>query len=126
MPVTPDDVRTLNKAWEHLENQTIQPYIDDAGLILADLIPADTAYTVAHQDALQKWLSAHLLSMRDDEYRLLRDRVADAEQEYPPHFGPGLRSSKWGQQLLVLDTEGVLEGAGLIKAQFRVIYDESS
>ena len=124
MAVTAADVRNLNDDWEHLDNGDIQPFIDDAGLLLTKVLPATTTYTAAHQDTLQKWLAAHFLSMKNDEYRLLKDVVDDMEQEIPPAFGPGLRSSKWGQQLLIFDTEGHLDTQGVLKAQFRVIVDD--
>ena len=106
MAVVEADVRAIAKLDAAL---TLAPHITAAGLIVEEEI--GTALSEAFKDEIKKWLAAHLAYQFKPEVRssamgstrLLR------RSERP---GLGLESSRYGQQVLLLDSTGKLGKRG--------------
>ena len=66
---------------------------------------------------IEMWLSAHLLSMRDQRKSQVRD--GDLQVAYQGKTGMGLQSTLYGQQVLTLDPTGSLSSLGQKRASIR-------
>ena len=103
--------------------------------VITDIM-IDTAHTLTDNrlsnknlpaDLLEKielFLSAHFLAVSEERGALAESRLGEAESHLAENiFGPGLSSTRFGQQAIALDPSGSLAttGAGTGTAQFRVI-----
>jgi len=71
---------------------------------------------------IETWLSAHLLSARDQ--RKKQTKVGDMQVTYQGETGMGLQSTIYGQQVLVLDPTGTMATTSLKRAVIQVVGDK--
>lgn len=106
----------------------------DDNVILTNMIDTANAYVdehvvgQGHSDRIlakiELYLAAHFVAVTEERGGIILDRYGDSEVEYAEQvYGDGLRSTRYGQQAIILDTSGVLAGLGAskMKAQFRVV-----
>mgnify|MGYP001602773522 CR=1 FL=1 len=86
-----------------------QPFIVAASLLI-DRYQGIASWSVALQYELERWLAAHLASMRDPRLRDMRDGDTAVQFERGKE-GTGLDATSYGQQVKVLDYTGTLARA---------------
>ncbi len=113
--------------------EIIPTSIEDS-VILASMIDTanvyiDTHLTEAgHSDAIlekvELYLASHFVAITEEGGALMSSKLGEAADEWETDFlGDGLRSTRFGQIALILDTSGILANVGTshLKAQFRVV-----
>lgn len=95
-----------------------QPFIALASLVV-DRHLASAGYTATELMEMERWLAAHYVYIRDPQ---LREAGADVTRMsfHVGRLGEGLTSTPYGQQVLVLDFQGILAQMGLKPASIRV------
>lgn len=102
---TKSDVKDIIEL-DTLTDSEIQAFIDDASQIIDNRLKGHT--TDANLKLVEKWLAAHLCSMK--EKRTSRERVGPITEEYEGgEFGQGLESTRYGQMCISLDPTGRLQ-----------------
>lgn len=94
--------------------------IDDAVLFLEN-IASVVAASESMQKAIVRWVTAHLISVSNSG-QLTQKSIGDATDSYASNsalFGPGLRSTTFGQRALALDPN--LINVGLRPIIFRAV-----
>jgi hypothetical protein len=119
--ITEDDLRAIV---EDDPNQSVLPFIVDAHL-LVDEILGSSGLTDGRLTLIEKYLAAHLFTLSAEHGGLTMQRIGETEERYQTTNTPqyGLRSTRFGQLILGLDTTGQLEATlvgGSKKALFRL------
>jgi hypothetical protein len=97
---------------------------DDIALLVdiasrhVDDVLSSTTLTAGTLKDIELYLAAHLLALRTGNFS--RRKVNDSEDEYALKTGEGLKSTRFGQQAISLDTSGKLAALGTTRARFRV------
>lgn len=93
---------------------TVSAIIDDAALIAENCIKN---YDATRQEAILKWLAAHLIASTGGEGVATSDRLGDASTSWArAPLGDALKGTTYGQQALLLDTNGCLAKLGRARA----------
>lgn len=104
-------------------------------LLAADIAPMITAanllvtakcstagYSTDELKEIERWLSAHFVSIRDPSTALKSKKVGEAEETYQTakfETKASLETTPYGQQALILDYKGCLTALGRMQATFR-------
>ena len=107
MAVTATDVKAIIET--DLSDTIIDAFIADA-LTIIEVNNIDDApcHSAATLETLQKYLAAHLTTMR--ERQLNSEKMGDATDQYGGNFDMGLRFSQYGQQAMsAFDCSGILK-----------------
>ncbi len=94
------------------------PFIIAANLIITDKLTGQ-GLSADHLAELERWLAAHLACARDP--RAKTDKTGDASTTYTGNFAEGLKSTPYGQQVLLLDSTGILSRTSAKQASFAAI-----
>ena len=72
---------------------------------------------------IELYLAAHYVALTEEGGALTRDKLGDADTSFANIYDQGLKSTRFGQSALALDSTGILVGVSTttLKAQFRVI-----
>jgi len=99
--------------------------IADAALVAEGCIET---YSAERQTAIIKWLACHLIVSTNGaggagSGSITSEKLGDASTTYAKSAlsGEGLKASHYGQQALLLDTNGCLAGKGRSRASVQVI-----
>jgi hypothetical protein len=87
----------------------VDGFIDDATTIVDEYLTT-SGYSDALLEKIEKYLAAHLCSMR--QRQVTEETFGDAGVKYAGKFGLGLDGSQYGQQVQFLDKKGLLSAAG--------------
>lgn len=82
----------------------LTPFIDTAHLEVKDLDLDDE-----RKAQVEKWLAAHFAAIRDK--RVESKSIEGNKEKYAGKTDMGYKSTQYGQQALLLDTSGGLEGS---------------
>lgn len=93
-----------------LDDTTVQIFIDDADLIVTDLVGSETSLSDARKEQIERYLTAHLITITRQR-QLQEHEVEDARERYVGSFGKGLEGSTYGQTVLTLDTSGKIKAS---------------
>ena len=111
---------TTEEVLEIIETDVIDatPFIQAAAGVMSEaplilLLGADL------KKEIQRWLSAHFLSMYDQ--RVSSEKTGDASYTYEGQTGMGLDSTRYGQQAKILDITGTLADAEKNQSIFEVL-----
>lgn len=112
MAATQEQVKAILLVdYDTKRNPDLQAFLDDAALFVADIVTcaATKGLTVstARQDALQKWIAAHLYKMSDKDMTSSSQQGASAS--YTGQFGMGFDATRYGQMATRLDNTGCLD-----------------
>jgi len=102
-----------------LSDAIVDVFINSANIIVTDRLGDNTDITADHKKEIERWLSAHLVAIRDQ--RSESEKVGDASVKYQGKTGLGLDVTLYGQQVKVLDTTGTLDNLGKPSATLTVI-----
>lgn len=111
MPTLPLASEVIDLTGTALSEAIVTTLISDAALIAGDCI---TPYSEERQTAIIKWLAAHMAASTDaGGGTLTQDKLGDASQSYArATLGDNLRGTIYGQQALILETNGCLVTRG--------------
>lgn len=105
-----------------LGDAAVDAFVADALLFVEDC-PAVALVSASKQKAIIKYLAAHLIVCSNPTLATVTQRsLGDASDSYAvAPAGNDLRSTTFGQQALLLETSGCLEGLGKRKAFVEVL-----
>ena len=86
----------------------IQPFIDDASVLVDEIIAIDPRATAASMEMTERYLSAHLVCITDRQTNT--EQVKSILVTYQSLLRPGLELTHYGAQAMRLDTTGRLAG----------------
>lgn len=98
-----------------------QPFIVLA-VLLIDQHLSNQGLSTALMRELQRWLAAHFACMRDPRFTQVKTENDSFTYEHGP-MGQGLRSTKYGQQVLAMDPTGILAEVTAQKQQASIHFD---
>jgi hypothetical protein len=96
------------------------PFIDTANLLVTKHL-GNSGLSDEELTQIEKYLTAHLLTLHNDERQLKTQKLGDATDTYAGNFGKGLEFSQYGQMVLMLDSTGTMQGLGGKKVSLSVI-----
>ena len=96
------------------------PFIDTANLLVTKHL-GNSGLSADELTQIEKYLTAHLLTLHNDERQLKSQKLGDATDTYAGAFGKGLEFSQFGQMVLMLDSTGTMQGLGGKKVSLSVI-----
>lgn len=103
-----------------MADATITPFIDVANDLVTEKLTGE------HNDTrlamIEKFLTAHLITSTRDR-PAIEEEIGDARVHYSDIFGENLKSTTFGQAVLMLDTSGILNSMG--KRKVRIVAIES-
>jgi hypothetical protein len=110
----------------------LSPFITAANLIVTQQCGGQSMAAALLKE-IERWVAAHLVSVRERSERVTRVKIGEAEEQYSAPsasklgVGDGLATSPYGQQALMLDYSGKLRDLGKKRAVLYsyVIYDET-
>ena len=117
--ITDSDVRELVDVDEATD-------IDWAVEAAEDVVTTHLA-SVGHSDSILSritlFMAAHFVALASERGGLIRESTGVASANYANIYGEGLRSTRWGQQALALDSTGTLANVTQTRprAEFRVV-----
>lgn len=123
MTVTVDNVKAI-----YPTTLDVAPFLDVAQKYVNSLALSSKGLSADLVDPVVLYFTAHLLVLTAEQGGLRRRRLGDGDESYktPGDFDIGLRSTRFGQQAMILDSTGTLaaktSGSGL-KALFTVVGD---
>lgn len=88
------------------------PFIDTANLLVTKHL-GNSGLSDDELTQIEKYLTAHLLTLHNDERQLKTQKLGDATDTYAGNFGKGLEFSQFGQMVLMLDNTGTMQGLGV-------------
>lgn len=104
-----------------LGNDQISAFIISANLIVTNSLSA-VGYDDNTLKEIEKWLSAHLASIRSPV--ISEEEIGDAKNTYQRgEVEKGLDSTFYGQHVKLLDTEGKLNGLGQRRPLLQVVHE---
>lgn len=106
-----------------LSDAQITAFIGTANLVVTSNL-ADKGLSDATLTDIETWLSAHLLSMRDQ--RVIGRSIGDVSFQYQGQTGLGLDATIYGQQVKLLDSSGTLASLGKRRASLTVYTEADS
>jgi len=106
---TADDVRKIIEIDLDLdsEDSIIDAFIDDANMVVTDLLGGSTVLSSNQLKSIEKWLAAHFIACSRDP-QAQEEGTADAKIKYQGKTGMGLDATLYGQQAKMMDTTGIL------------------
>lgn len=81
----------------------VQPFIDAANQLATDVC-GSSGYSDQKMELIERWLSAHLYTIFDNQIRLAKAGTVSVAYQYKIDYG--LANSMYGQQVMLLDTLG--------------------
>ena len=119
MAVSSADVRSVIEIPDEVE---VTSFIKTAKLIVEEDL-ADQGMSAARLDQIIIYLAAHFACLRVERGGLRSSQTLNAKDEYQLNADKGLRSTRYGQQAITLDTSGVLASSAKAvgKAEFRIV-----
>jgi len=95
----------------------VAPFITVANIIVTNQLTGEHSADLLKE--IERWLAAHFVAIRDP--RAKTEKTGDASTSYYGEAGKGFDHTPYGQQVLALDTTGILASLGKRKAEFRSI-----
>lgn len=102
-----------------LELEDLTPFIETANIIVSARC-SDSEYSDEELTEIERWLAAHLVCVKDPQ--IAKEKVGEGDWTYDGKTGMGLDSTRYGQQVRMIDYKGTLaeidkpQGDGEIKA----------
>lgn len=94
------------------------PFITTANTIINENL-AGRGYSDTLLGQIELWLACHLVACYDKTRT--SEKLGDAQDNYGGSYAMGLDFTQYGQQVKILDKDGILSGLGKRKAFLEVI-----
>lgn len=117
--VTVEEVRKIIDT--DITDNEIQAFIATANSLVDSVLP-NQGISEELLIEIEKWLSAHFVSIKDPRLRQLR--IGEVTETYYGRGGEGLNHTPYGQQVLLLDYTGSFANLGKRKASFNVVKEK--
>lgn len=88
-----------------LTDEQVTPFLAAANTMVTDLL-LDENYSATTLQEIERWLAAHFVAVRDPQ--VTTEWIGDAKAQYEGKTGMGLSSTRYGQQVTVLEHHGIL------------------
>ena len=108
----------VEEIFDNSDNLPLKAFIVGANLIVTKNLTS-TDLTSAELVEIERWLSAHMVAMRTRQTDSVK--VSSGQASFTGSYGMGLKSTQYGQMVLVLDRSGTLASLGQPKAKFSVV-----
>ena len=108
----------VESIYENDDSIDLTAFIDAANALVTDVLTG-SGLSASMLKEIERWLAAHLVSIRDK--RAASVRIGGAETTFEGKYGLGLNHTSYGQQVLLLDTSGNFAKLGKPRASFAVI-----
>ena len=97
-------------------------HIDTANLLVTEHLAA-SGLSDALLAKIELYLAAHYVALTEEGGGLTRSKLGDADESFANIYDQGLRSTRFGQAALALDSTGTLSAVAQtqLKADFRVV-----
>lgn len=116
---TPDAADVIAIVGGGFTETQVEALIADAVLIAEECV---SSYSDDKQKAIIKWLTAHLIVSTTKSGVVTSERLGDASVSYArASMGDALKGTTYGQQVLLLDTNGCLAKKGRAKSTIEVV-----
>ena len=102
---TPLSVKLISDT--NLTDDQLAAFIDSADVMIGRLLVGH-GYTETELSEICTWLAAHLIAAREKPIK--SQSVGGASESYDTSIGLGLDGTFYGQQVKLLETEGILAG----------------
>lgn len=89
-------------------------FIDTANLIVEETL-LDQGYSFSRLRQIELYLACHITALAEEGGGLVRSSIGDAADSWANVYGSGLKSTRWGQMALSLDSSGKLAAASSTK-----------
>ena len=86
---------------------SLQVFINAASLVVTEHLGSDTTLSAAQLKDIERFLAAHMLACTMEQQVKSRS-VKDARDDYQGVTAMGLNATFYGQNVLLLDTTGIL------------------
>jgi len=106
-----------------LEAKEVLPFIDQANRVVTTIL-GTSALTAKELEDIETWLAAHFIVI-GKERQAIEERVDDIWLKYAQEPQEFLRSSKYGQMAMFLDTTGLLQKSSMKQASFKAIKQDN-
>lgn len=100
-----------------LTDEDISPFISAANALVNATLLGES-YSGALLKVIELWLSAHFVAIRDPQ--IAKEKLGEAEATYEGKTGTGLMHTRYGQQAILLDVNGVLAAIATSKGPAEV------
>ena len=94
--------------------------IKAASLMIDKIFEDDATVTEEELTEFERWLSAHMIASTLARMSA-KEKIGEAEITYMGKWGEVLKSTPYGQTLLLLDTTGKIANAGKMRASIYAI-----
>jgi hypothetical protein len=102
-----------------LGDPTIEAIIDSANILVTNVL-SDSDLGATTLAEIERWLTAHMISI-SWERQATDEKLGEASIKYAGVFGEGLKSTTYGQMVLMMDTSGLMRNAGKRSASIKAI-----
>lgn len=119
-----DSVKDIMTDEVTLEDPQIQKYINTANIWITSVFSGSGVVETLLTE-YEKYFAAHLI--KSTQYpQIQKEVIDDASIQYAAKFGEGLSSTPYGQTLLDLDVDGIIQNAIMKKAKIYAVksFDE--
>ena len=102
----------------------LEPHIAGANSIVTDEL-ASTGLSTVRLKEIERWLAAHFAACSENDLRVVEREAGESRDRYGEAsrgvLGPGLALTRFGQQVILLDTTGTLAAIGKTRARLTVV-----
>ena len=88
-----------------LEEEDVTPFLDAANMIVSGK-STGVEYSAADLKLIETWLAAHLACTKDPQ--IAKEKIGEGNWTYDGKTGMGLKSTRYGQQVSMLDYKSTL------------------
>lgn len=101
-----------------LTAEQVTPFLIAANTMVTDLLTGES-YTTLTLKEIERWLAAHFVAVRDPQ--ITKEKIGDAQADYEGKTGMGLQSTRYGQQVMILEHHGILATSGKRPAEVKTL-----
>lgn len=116
---TADQVFLIMDLESHVTDEHVERFINMANSVVDDTLGDDTTLGDETKREIECNLAAHFIASTISRISQ-KEKLGEAQVDYPT-LGEGLKSTPYGQNVLVLDTTGKMTGSGKRRAYIRAI-----
>ena len=116
--VTGTEVKTIITTVK--TDSEVENYIPSANVLVTEVL-SGSGFSDDRKALIEKWLAAHFVAIDDASTRIMEEKAGDATNKYEGRTGMRLNYTRWGQQVLILDTSGSFADLGKGPAEVKTI-----
>jgi len=102
-----------------LTSAQLDPFCEVANSIVTEKLTG--IHAAERLKNIARWYAAHLVSCTPLAREAVSEKIGDAQATYSGQTWKGLEGTMYGQQVLLLDTSGILAQTGKKTCSFEVI-----